>query len=104
MFDRYKKDKKIKPLKRIYFLVSSDVKRKFNQMQKRVETICQGTILAREWVSMPPNDKTPELFSKRIVSMAKKEKLKVTVLNEKEMKQMKFGSLLAVSAGSINKP
>ncbi|MBW2218572.1 MAG: hypothetical protein JRF40_03620 [Deltaproteobacteria bacterium] len=104
LFDRYKKDKKVKPLKRISFMVPPDVKQKFNHLPKRVETICQGTILAREWVSMPPNDKTPELFSKRIVSMAKKEKLKVTVLNEKEMKRMKFGSLLAVSAGSVNKP
>ncbi len=104
MFDRYKKDKKIKPIKRIYFMVPPDVKQKFKHLPKRVETICQGTILAREWVSMPPNDKTPGLFSKRIVSMAKKENLKVTVLNEKDMKRMKFGSLLAVSAGSVNKP
>jgi len=104
LFDKYKKEKKIKPLKRISFMVSSDVKRRFNKMPKRVEAICRGTILAREWVSMPPNEKTPDLFSKTIVSMAKKEKLKVTVFSEKELKKMKFGSLLAVSQGSVNKP
>ena len=104
MFDKYKKDTNTKPLKRISFLVSPSVKRRLNHLPKRVEAVCRGTVLAREWVSMPPNKKTPSLFSKTIVSLAKKEKLNVTVLSEKELRKMKFGSLLAVSAGSVNKP
>lgn len=104
LFDAYKKDKKIKPLKQISCLVSRDEKRTYAHVPRRVETVCKSTNLAREWVSMPPNDKTPELFSKRIVALAKKEKLKVTVLNESDMRRLKFGSLLAVSSGSSNKP
>ncbi len=103
IFDKYKKEKKIKPLKKIDLLVKPDEKRKYNGLPTRISTVCAGTILAREWVSTPSNDKKPELFAKSIATLAGKEKLKVSVLNEKELKQKKFGALLAVAAGSQSK-
>ncbi len=104
IFDRYKKEKKHTPVKKIDFLVKPDETRKYGRLSSRVYTICQGTILAREWVSMPSNDKRPERFARSIVALAKKENLKVTVLGEKELKQKKFGAIMAVAAGSRSKP
>ena len=104
LFDKYKKEKKLQPLKRIDFLVTSREARKYKRLPSRISTVCQGTILAREWVSMPPNEKKPELFAKSIARLAGKENLKVTVLGEKELKQKKFGAMLAVAAGSRNRP
>ncbi|PQP32712.1 hypothetical protein C6A36_03040, partial [Desulfobacteraceae bacterium SEEP-SAG10] len=48
--------------------------------------------------------KRPEHFTRSIVSLARKENLKVTVLGEKELKQKKFGAIMAVGAGSQSKP
>ena len=104
LFDKYKKDKKFKPVNKINFLVKPDESKKYNRISSRVATVCQGTVLAREWVSMPPNDKTPDRLSRSIVSLARKEKIKTTILTEKKLKQMKFGAILAVAAGSQNKP
>ena len=104
LFDKYKKEKKLQSLKRIDFLVASHEAKKYNRLPSRISTVCQGTILAREWVSMPPNEKKPELFAKSIAKLAGKENLKVTVLGEKELKQKKFGAMLAVAAGSRNRP
>jgi leucyl aminopeptidase len=104
IFDKYKKEKKHTPVKKIDFLVKPDEIRKYGRLSSRVHTICQGTILAREWVSTPSNDKRPERFAKSIVALAKKENLKVTVLGEKELKQKKFGAIMAVAAGSRSKP
>jgi leucyl aminopeptidase len=104
LFDKYKKEKKLQPLKRIDFLVTSRDSKKYRRLPSRISTVCQGTILAREWVSMPPNDKKPELFAKSIARLAGKENLKVTILGEKELKQKKFGAMLAVAAGSRNRP
>jgi leucyl aminopeptidase len=104
LFDKYKKEKKLQPLKRIDFLVTSRDSKKYRRLPSRISTVCQGTILAREWVSMPPNEKKPELFAKSIAKLAGKENLKVTVLGEKELKQKKFGAMLAVAAGSMNRP
>jgi len=104
LFDKYKKEKKLQSLKRIDFLVASHEAKKYKRLPSRISTVCKGTILAREWVSMPPNEKKPELFAKSITRLAGKENLKVTVLGEKELKQKKFGAMLAVAAGSRNRP
>ena len=104
LYDRYKKEKKHRSLLRIDFFVNPDDAKIYKRLPSRVSTVCRGTILAREWVNMPPNDKRPELFARSIKNRAKKENLKVTVFNEKELKQKKFGAILAVAAGSTNKP
>jgi len=104
LYDRYKKEKKHRSLRRIDFLVNADEAKTYKKLASRISTVCRGTILAREWVSMPPNDKRPEFFAKSIESHARKENLNVTVFNEKALKQKKFGAMLAVAAGSLSKP
>ncbi len=104
LFDKYKKEKKFKPLRKINFLVKPDESKKYNKISSRVATICQGTMLARDWVSMPPNDKKPDRLARSIVSLARKEGLKATVLTPRELKQKKFEAILAVAAGSHSKP
>jgi len=104
MFDKYKKEKKKKPLKEINFLVKPEGLGKLRRIATSVNTICAGTILAREWINTPSNEKTPEQFTRSIVSKARKHGLKTRVLREKELKQLKFGALLAVAAGSQSKP
>ncbi|MFC1515533.1 leucyl aminopeptidase [Thermodesulfobacteriota bacterium] len=104
LFEKYKKEKKQKPLKKISLLVEPGTAKKYTKLPSRVETICQGTVIARDWVSMPPNDKTPRLFANAIASLARKENLKVTVLSEKALKQNRFGAIRAVAAGSRNSP
>ena len=104
VFDRYKKKKELKPLKQITLMVSADTVKKCAKLPKRVEAICHGTLLARDWVSTPSNDKTPAQLSKVFINMAGKENLKTTLLNPKQLQQEKFGALLAVGAGSQNTP
>ena len=104
LFDKYKKDKNLSSLKNILFFTGKTSPRQFTGLASRVETICQGTVLAREWVSMPPNDKRPHMFSDIIKSVAEKEKLKITVMDEKRLKKENFGGILGVAAGSTSHP
>jgi leucyl aminopeptidase len=104
IFDKYKKEKKKKPLKQINFWIKPPAPGKLRRIAPRVRKVCDGTILAREWISTPSNDKTPERLTREIVSQARKYGLKTRVLREKELKQLKFGALLAVAAGSRSKP
>ncbi len=104
LFDKYKKEKKKKPLKQINFLVKPEALGKLRRIAPKVNTVCAGTILAREWISTPSNDKTPEQFTRSIVSAARKHGLKTRVLRQTDLKQQKFGALLAVAAGSQSKP
>jgi leucyl aminopeptidase len=104
IFQKYKGEKNKKTLKQLNFLVESQIARKYRHLCSQVATVCEGTHLAREWVNTPSNEKTPEKFTRAIVSLAQKERLKVQVLNEAQLKQKKFGALLAVAAGSQSKP
>lgn len=104
VFDRYKEEKKLKPLKKIRFLLKAALVKKFNDLASRVLLICQGTHLAREWIGIPSNDKKPEDLAQNMIALAEKESLKITLLKEDALKAQGFGALLAVGAGSENKP
>ena len=104
IFDAYKGDKKRKPLKQIWFFTSSDMAKKNRLLPALVTKICEGTLLARKWVSMPSNDKRPHQYAQMIKQEALKEKLKVTIFTEKELKQQGFGGIMAVGIGSDSPP
>ncbi|MDM8553087.1 leucyl aminopeptidase, partial [Desulfobacterales bacterium HSG2] len=104
LFDKYKEEKKHKPLKHINFFVSSEMAKKFGKLPAKVSALCEGTILAREWVSTPSNEKSPVQLAKSVTAIAKKEGLKVKMFDEKELKKNKFGAILAVASGSENLP
>lgn len=104
IFDKYKEEKKNKPLQKVDFLVEPQIMINFSGLPSQVETVCKGTILAREWVSTPSNYKKPEQFAKDIASAAKKENLKIKVFDEKMMGRLGFGAMLAVASGSRSKP
>jgi len=104
LFHKFKGEEKKKALKQIHFRITEQVTQKMRQLSSRVAAICEGTTLARDWVNTPSNEKTPEKLTRSIVSLAKKQGLKVQVLNEAQLKQKKLGALLAVAAGSQSKP
>lgn len=104
IFDKYKKEKKNSPLKEVSFFVEQQPEGKHKNLLSQVEIICSGTILAREWVSAPSNDKIPDKLAKDIALAAKKVNLKVITFDEQKLKQLGFGALLAVAKGSENKP
>ena len=74
------------------------------KLPARMTTICRGTVLAREWVSMPSNDKTPDRLVRSMVKAAEKEELSFTILDDKTLKQSGMGAIMAVGAGSRSKP
>lgn len=104
VFDHYKKEKEQKPLEKIFLLVPEATVKTYRNLITRVESICTGVQSARNWVSTPSNDKGPETLAGDFALQAKKEGLAVEILNEKELKRLRFGALLAVSLGSEQKP
>ncbi|MFH0726472.1 MAG: leucyl aminopeptidase [Pseudomonadota bacterium] len=104
VFDRYKKEKEQKPLEKIFLVVTAAEAKKYQKPMDRIETICAGTLLTRDWVSTPSNDKGPEVLAQDFASRAEKEGLTVEILDEQELKRLKFGALLAVSLGSEQNP
>jgi leucyl aminopeptidase len=103
-FDAYRANDKKQPLKKITLDASpGDVKR-FSPLAKQSAIVCAAVHQAREWVSMPANDKRPEALATKMAAAARKVKLKVQVMREPTLTQKKFGALLAVGQGSTSPP
>jgi leucyl aminopeptidase len=104
VFDKYKEKSKKTALKEISLLVSSPPTKAQRAIVQRVESVCRGTLLAREWISTPSNDKLPSQFAKMVRNAAHNTGLKITVMGEDQLQKKKFGALLAVSKGSAHGP
>ncbi len=103
-FDHYKKDKSKKVLANIFFHVEKSGQKSFRTMAGKIETTCKGTVMAREWVSAPPNDKRPDMFARSIVKAADKENLTIVDLDDRNIKKNNMHAMLSVGAGSDTKP
>ncbi len=66
---------------------------KFNSLE-------EGTFFARDLVSEPGNILHPDEYAKRLISL-KKDGLKITLYDEKKLKQMGMHALLGVGQGSV---
>jgi leucyl aminopeptidase len=104
VFDRYKAEKKRRPVETITLLTDAGAAKAHRRMVERLETACAGTRMAREWVSIPSNDKVPEAFAAEVAAAAKAAGLKASVFNENALRRKGFAALLAVAAGSDHPP
>jgi leucyl aminopeptidase len=104
IFDHYQNDPQKKPLQNLQCLVSSSSLKTHAKIARQTNIVCQATCQARDWVSIPANDKTPKVLASQIVQQAKEAGLETRVLSEKELQKMGFGALLSVSIGSSNAP
>jgi len=66
--------------------------------------IAESTIMARDMVSSPGADMTPARVADKARELAKEFKLKVRVLERKQMETLGMGGLLGVASGSAQPP
>ena len=67
---------------------------------KRGEVLGMGINEAREMANTPACDLTPSQLGEVAIKLGKEAKFSVKVLNEKELKKLKMGALLAVGQGT----
>jgi leucyl aminopeptidase len=68
------------------------------------EIIADGVILSRRLAAHPGNVLPPRIFADEAVSLARKNKIKVTVFDEKKIMAERMGALIAVGQGSDQPP
>ena len=76
---------------------------------EEAQVLARAVATTRDWVNTPPGDLTPPAFADAVVEAAKpyargKGKIKVTVLDERELAELGCGGLLGVGAGSAAPP
>ena len=96
-----KNDRKIKFNKLTFNLNKAAEKNKADAAIQQGKAIGTGMDEARDLGNLPANICTPAYLARQAKAMARGEsKLKVKVLEEADMRKLKMGSLLSVSAGS----
>jgi leucyl aminopeptidase len=103
-FDRFRGERKHQPLAEIGLLASPAEAAAHAGLPPRVEAICAGTCLAREWVNLPANEKRPEALARLMVQAAEARGVAAQVLDEQALEEAGFGALLAVGRGSGSPP
>ncbi|MES9858838.1 MAG: leucyl aminopeptidase [Sedimenticola sp.] len=103
-FDQCKSDVKPakRPLKRVSFHIGDSHDHKQSQQAiTHGHAISTGTAMAKDLSNLPGNICTPTYLAKQAQGLGRKsDKLKVQVLEEKQMAALGMGALLSVSRGS----
>ena len=71
------------------------------KIRTKLDAILKGVNLTRDLVSEPGNILTPDEYTKRLLKL-KKHGLKITVYDEKKLKNLGLNALLGVGQGSVN--
>ena len=103
IFDRYKQKKEKTPLKKIILMATTAQKKAYAGLARSVADICSASVMARDWVTTPSNDKRPEAFAEMIRKAAASAGLKVSVKDDRWLQKQQFGAMLAVGQGSSAK-
>ena len=106
VYTDYLTDNNSKTLESIEVFAEAQLVEAYAALPARIDIITQGTMMAMDWVSMPSNDKYPELLANIYKSTAEEfsDKIKVTVFDEAYLEKNGFGALMAVGQGSEHKP
>lgn len=90
-----------KPLKRVVLVQQTLATSAASTAAKAGQAVARGMHTARDLGNLAPNVCTPSYLATQARSMAKNsDKLKVTVLGEKQLEKLGMGAFLAVSSGS----
>jgi leucyl aminopeptidase len=106
---RFRKLSEEKPrtdsLKSVLFLTASkDEEKAVRKGVTRGEILANATNMVRDMANEPGNIRTPPSLGVTAQEIAKRHKLTCKVFDEKALKQMGMGGILAVSQGSVQPP
>ncbi len=93
---------KKKNLAKVHFVLFDTTRAK--DLYAKESCVIEGICLARDLVNEPPNALYPDAYAKRIKTHLKPLGVEVEILDEKKMKKLGMGALLAVGQGSDNAP
>jgi len=96
-FDKHKSKTEEPTPATVYFLDGS-----LKPTLERAAIICEATNLTRTWAHEPANVINPVSLAERVQELAMEVGLKCTVLDDKQLKEMGAGAIVAVGQGSAN--
>lgn len=78
--------------------------KKVTRAARTAEVVSEGAIFAKSVANLPPNECTPAVLAGLARAMARKNKMKCSIVSKAELKKRGFGGITAVGQGSKNEP
>lgn len=104
-FDKYLTQEKEKVEVEIVMVALETVDPTIGKKAARdAEILCDAVYLARDLSNAPANEVYPEVLAQTASNMAKKHNIRARILDEKQIRKLKMGGLLAVNSGSARPP
>ncbi len=103
-YDRYRTTTTADPPADVVVLCEKARSKPVQAAVERAQTVARAVSIARDWVNAPPNDLTPGLFADAISAHRSTGKVKVSVLDERELAKQGCGGILGVGQGSAHPP
>lgn len=75
-----------------------------SKILKRASVIAKYTFIVRDLINTPPSHLTPDSFCQQFKKLASGTKLKVEILDEKQLRKLGYGGIIGVGQGSANPP
>jgi leucyl aminopeptidase len=92
------------PLTKISIHSTSVSKSQSAKILKRSAVIAKYTFIVRDLINTPPSHLTPESFCQRFKKLSSGAKVRVEVLDEKQLRKLGYGGIIGVGQGSANPP
>jgi leucyl aminopeptidase len=99
-----KKDKSRRSLQSVALVVGRNDARPAQEAAARAQSTARGVALAKDLGNLPANVCTPTYLAERAQALGKAHRLRVNVLERKDMERLGMGSLLSVASGSVQPP
>jgi leucyl aminopeptidase len=103
-FDRFKSAPKTAPLKSLQLITDTRRAKRLKPLLAKTTAVCRGTLLARDWVNLPANEKHPRQLADRLQQAAAEAGIRVRRLDPPQLRRQGLEMLLAVGAGSSHPP
>ncbi len=105
-YDRYKEDKKLKPLEEVALLTALSINAKFfEKCVADAQAFAGASAYARNLVNTPALEMHPATFVQEALALAVGQKrMSIKIFGRKELLQMGCGGILAVAQGSAHEP
>ena len=88
----------------VYLHTNTSVTKEIKQGLKNGQAIGKGLDLTKDLGNLPPNICTPTYLAIEAKKIAREYKMKVTILEQKQIEKLKMGSFLSVAKGSREAP
>jgi len=95
---------KIKTIKKVSIIIDNKNSKKSEKILNEAIIYSEAVNKTRDLINTPPNIATPEYVANDALEISKRNNLKCTILDEKQMEKLGMGCIMAVARGSANKP